>query len=310
MLTQLGPLNTPPIIKHLILWTTVLTLSLAAIQVICDQFGLTPGPVQLFSLSWQGISHFYLWQPLTFLFMQPYSPLGITFFSLISLFFSMYILWVLGTSIYALVGKWAFIRFYFICGAAAGIVALLAMPLTGKYALIAGSSPAILALLIAWSMAYPENEILLFFLIPIRAKWIAAGLACAILLVALSQWDTVALFLYFSAILFGYIYACAAWGWRSPFPAMQPIDAFLATIGLKLRKFFILPHWLKFKKNKIASSSNSKIIDINTGTPIANDDAFIDQMLAKISKYGERSLTWSERRRMQQISERKRKKDN
>lgn len=313
MLSQWGPLVTPPTIKHLIIWTCVLVVLSAVIQSISDQFGLSPGPIQLFSFSWWGINNLYIWQPLTFLLIQPYSSSGVTFFSLISLFFSMYMLWILGTAIYELVGRRAFLRFYFICGIAAGIFALLMMPLTGKYAMLAGSAPAILALLTAWSMAYPETEIVLFFLIPIKAKWIMAGLAGAILLITFSQWDIASLFLYLSAIFFGYVYACLAWGWRSPFLITQRMDSLLATLGLGLRRYITVPQWLKFNKGKSQPSSSTtenKVIDIGTGAPPANDDAFVDQMLSKISKHGERSLSWSERRRMQQISERKRKEQN
>lgn len=312
MLSQWGPVVTPPTIKHLIIWTCVLAILSAIIQLLFDQFELSPGPLQLFSLSWWGINNLYLWQPLSFLFVQPYSPSGITFFSLISLFFTMYMLWVLGTTIYELVGKRSFLRFYFFCGITAGILALFMMPLTGKYGMLAGPAPAILALLTAWSMAYPESEVLLFFLIPIKAKWIMVGLVGAILLITFSQWDIANLFLYIFAIFLGYAYACLAWGWHSPFPLTQRIDSALAATGLKLRRYASIPKWLKFDKSKTSSPSSSpdKMIDINTGAPLINDDLFIDQMLAKISKHGERSLSWSERRRMQHISERKRKEQN
>lgn len=312
MLSQWGPIVTPTTIKHLVLWTCVLAVLSAVIQLIFDQFGLSPGPLQLLSLSWWGINHLYLWQPLSFLFVQPYSPSGITFFSLVSLFFTMYLLWILGTSIYKLVGKGAFLRFYFFCGISAGILALFMIPLTGQYGMLAGPAPAILALLTAWSMAYPESEVLLFFLIPVKAKWIMVGSVGAILLITFSQWDIANLILYVLAIFLGYAYACLAWGWRSPFTLTQRIDSILAAAGLKLRRYISIPQWLKFVKSKNSSVSPApgKIIDINTGVPLANDDLFIDQMLAKISKHGERSLSWSERHRMQQISARKRKKQD
>lgn len=312
-LSQWGPITTSPTIKHLIIWTSVLSILSAVIQSICDQFGVSPGPQQLFSLSLWGMENLYLWQPLTFLFIQPYSPSGITFFSLISLFFTMYILWVIGTAIYDLIGRASFLRFYFFCGIITGITTLLIMPLIGKYTMLAGPAPAILALLTVWSMAYPESEVLLFFLIPVKAKWIIAGLAGALLLTTLSQWDIISLFLYASSIVVGYFYACLAWGWHSPFPLTQKIDSFLATIGFKMKRYLVIPQWLKFSKNKKTSPSRipgNKVIDIETASPLANDDTFIDQMLAKISKHGERSLTWGERRRMQQISESKRKKQD
>jgi len=56
-------------------------------------------------------------------------------------------------------------------------------------------------------------------------------------------------------------------------------------------------------KHKVEGKPN--VIDMNTGKPLDDDDAFVDAMLAKISKQGENSLSWSERRRLNLISERK-----
>lgn len=306
---QLGPTKTPAVIKHLMIWTAVIALFSAAIQPIVDQFGLFPGPQNLLSLSWWGLRNLYLWQPFTYLFVQSISSYGITFYFLISLFFNIYLLWVLGTAVVELVGKWAFLRFYFFCGIAAGLICLLCMPLIGQYAVLAGAAPALLALLTVWSMAFPESEVLLFFLIPLKAKWLVTGLMGAIILVSLSQLDFPGLILYVSGIVLGYTYAVIAWGWRGPFSCAQGIDSWLSAVGLRLRRYFRLPQWLHSKKKAgdNVSPSQTKIVDIGTGKKLSDDDAFVDEMLAKISKSGERSLSWSERRRMQQISERKMK---
>jgi hypothetical protein len=120
------------------------------------------------------------------------------------------------------------------------------------------------------------------------------------LLVTLSQGDFPDLILYISAILFGYCYAAIAWGWSSPFEFTQPVDSALAALGLRLRPY--LPKWA-MPKYKV--EGKPKIIDMNTGKPLSDDDAFVDSMLVKISKQGEESLSWSERRRLKLISERK-----
>jgi membrane associated rhomboid family serine protease len=305
-LTRFGPGNTPGIIKGLIITTVVAALFSAAVQTIFDQFGLRPGPQELLSLSWQGMRSFYLWEIVTFLFIQSSSSYGITFFYLVTLFFTMYLLWVLGSAVVELTGKGAFARFYFFCGCGAGVISLLLMPITGQYAMLAGTAPVILALLTVWSMAYPDSEVLLFFLIPVQAKWLVAGLLAITLLITLSHWDLPSLTLYVSAILLGYGYACTAWGWHSPFPFMHRLDALLATLGLRLRRILALPSWLdKRQKGNGKPSDAAKVVDISTGKTVSKDDAFIDEMLAKISKHGEGSLSWNERRRMQQISEQK-----
>lgn len=302
MLSQWSPRSTPSTIKQLIIWTVAISLLSAIIQSILDQFNITPGPQDLLSLSWFGLDNGYLWQPITFLFVQALTVKGINFYFLFTLLFNMYLLWILGTSLIELVGKGAFLCFYFFCGIAAGLLTIAMMPILGQYAVLAGTAPVILALLTAWSMAFPENEILLFFLIPLKSKWVIMWLIGAILLVTLAQWDLIDLFLYFFAVFLGYAYATMAWGWQSPFTFTRSLDRAFAVLGLRLRRW--LPAWGSSKHQE--NATQTKVVDITTGKALSEDDAFIDAMLAKISKYGEGALTWSEKRRMQQISERKR----
>ena len=83
---------------------------------------------------------------------------------------------------------------------------------------------------------------------------------------------------------------------------MEKVDDFFIVLGriirAKIRRLFL------FKKDE------SKIVDIKTGKTVLDDEAFIDEMLAKISRYGEKSLSWQERDRMRQISEKKMKRNS
>lgn len=301
-LPSVGPGVTSPIIKRLLIWTTVIALLSEAIQTLFNQFGLPYGPQDLLALSWWGISNGYVWQPITYLFTQSPIHNGITFSSLVSLFFNMYLLWVLGAHLVEVRGKGPFLRLYFISGALAGLISVLLMPVTGQYAVLAGATPSILALLTVWSMAFSETEILLFFLIPIKAKWMIASILGVVILMALSQWDISHFILDISAIFIGYLYAAIGWGWPSPFEFTHSMDSACASLGLRISRY--LPKWAKPKSTR---TGNPKIIDINTQTPLNNDEAFVDAMLAKISQKGEHALSWSERRRLNQIAERKMK---
>lgn len=295
--SNLGPSMTPTVIKRLILWTTIITLLSAIFQTLLAEFKVFPGPQEILSLSWWGLENLFVWQLITYLFVQELPFGGITLFYFFSLFFNMYLLWIIGASLLELLGTWPFLRFYFASGVIAGICALLLMPLTGQYAFLAGPTPAIIALLVFWSMAFPETDIFLFFLIPIKAKWLVAIALGALLLMSFSRWDLPDFFLYLAAIFCGYGYATLVKGWHSPFSTTARLDAWLADFGLKLRRYF--PYWGKTDKRE------SKIVDFQTGAPVSDDDAFVDAMLSKISKYGEESLSRSERSRLQRISERK-----
>ena len=297
-----GPEKTQPIIKQLIIITCIIATLSAGVQSIFDQFGLFPGPQNFLSLSWLGIKSWYLWQPLSFLFIQD-APGGLSLFFFIGLLFNMYLFWIVGSSVLQLIGKGPFLRLYFLGGIAAGFLALLSMKLTGQYTMLTGMTAALLILFTVWSMAFPETEILLLFLFPVKVKWIVVSIIAALFLISLSHWNLTTFTLYLSAVLIGYCYAVMVHSWYSPFPHTLRIDMWLSKTAALFRKY--IPF---FKgKSKDVKPSETKIIDISSQHSIQDDDAFIDAMLEKISRRGENSLTWSEKKRMREISKNKMK---
>ena len=264
----------------------------AGMQEVFEMFSIFPGPQNIFSLSWWGLHQWYLWQPLTFLFVQNSSDGGLSFYFVMILFFDMYLLWVLGSALMDMIGKRSFLNMYFLGTIAAGTVSLLSMLVTGRYDMIAGIAPATLIVVTVWTMAFPETEILLFFLIPFKAKRIVIAVVGSMIFMALIYGKFSLFILYVAAVAFGYGYSSFCWGLRGPYPFMKRFDEWLIKVGFAGRQ-----------KSPVASSD--KIVDITSGQPPQNDDAFVDAMLAKISRHGESSLSWSEKRRLQKISEQK-----
>lgn len=299
-LSSWGPDKTPPTIKFLITLTSIVAILSATIQSLFDLFALFPGPQKLLSLSWWGLNKGYIWQPFSFLFIQcPQDDLSFFFF--VSLIFKMYLLWIIGSTVLEIIGKGPFVRLYLIGGIGAGLLALFSMKLTGQYEMVEGLTPILLILFTVWSMAFPETEIFLLFLIPIKIKWIAASCIGALLLIKLSHGELSDFFLYLFAVFIGYGYAVLVHGWYSPFRFTLRFDLWLSRVAAAVRKK------MPFKKRTATKLSRAKpdIVDINSGQPIKDDDAFVDAMLAKISKKGEGSLSWSEKKRLQDISKNK-----
>jgi hypothetical protein len=282
------------------------------------------------SLSWWGMQRYMYWEPVTFLFTQHTGGSGINLFFLLTLFFNMYVLWVFGSHIYQRVGKNPFLRFYFISGILAGIIAFLLMPVTGQYGIISGATPSILAIMIVWTLMNPEAELLLFFLIPVKAKWLSLGIVGAIVLINLSNADLVSFTLFFSAALIGYFYGLVIWGLHSPFTVLHKFELAVLRFSSRIQKKAgsLVPKRkakkptkkgtvvdvdftvVKPGKEKFSKEKNT-IVKPTVEKPVTDneDDRFIDSMLEKISKFGQHSLTWQERERMKEISE-KRRKDN
>lgn len=295
--TSWGPEFTPNLIRNLIILTCGISLVAALTEPLMGMlFGL-PGLSYLFCLSWNAIQHYFLWQVGTYLFIEGTNGFGISLSFLIGLAFNMYLLWIMGSDLLTKIGKPAFLRFYLFSGIFAGCAALLAMYLTNVHAILSGPAPAILAILTAWTLFNAEQEMLFMLLFPIKAKWLWAFLAGAIVLISLSHLDWISLTFYGAGLLFGYVYSVMAWERKGPFAWTRWFDRTLAAIG---RKVQMLP--------RMHIGRQPKIFDFKTGEPLLDDNRFVDAMLEKISKYGESSLTWKERQRLQSISKNKQKK--
>lgn len=155
----------PPAIRGLMLVSgAAYALQLLFDPSITSVFGLRPAAV---------LERGWVWQPFSYLFLHG---------GLLHLLINMLVLWMFGTEIERLWGSRAFLGYYFICGLGA---AALSFVLTYQ-ATIIGASGAVLGVLVAFGVLFPDRTILLWFVIPIRAKILVAGLAGLELLYVLS----------------------------------------------------------------------------------------------------------------------------
>lgn len=293
--TATGPEFTPPIIKYLILLTSISSVLAVLSDNLLKHLIGARGISEFFSLSLEGAVNFELWQPFTYFFFYNAAPgTTISFFWLLGLAFNMYILWVMGSNIAERVTAYSFAKMYLLSGAIAGIAAISAILITGYTGLVCGPGPCILATLLVWSMLNPNSDLLLFFVIPIKSRWLVAGILITVALITLSGGQFVELTLYTVGTLVGYLYALWGWNLRSPFEKLHAMDEQM--IALK-NKVSIPGRWKK--------RGNGKIYDFHTGRPIERDEQFMDAMLDKISKHGKESLTWMERFKMNRIAKRK-----
>lgn len=285
-----GPTSTPKVIKGLILATALCSILSALLEPFFNELFGWRGLQFWLSLSWYGIQKGCVWQLLSYLFVQETGSQGIGLSFLIILTFNMYLLWVMGTAVLEAVGTQPFLRLYFLSGLFAALLTLLIMRSSDHYEVLSGAFPAIFAVLTVWTLLNPEVQVLLFFVIPVKAKWILAAILGATFLIDLSQRAWIDLVFYLSGGFFGYFYGAIAWGLRSPWALTRSLDLFLNKLG-----------------QKGTGIGKAKIFDFKTGKEVLNDDQFVDAMLAKIYKKGENSLTFQERQRMDEIAKRRRK---
>ena len=108
-----------------------------------------------------------IWQPVSYMFLH--DPGGIWHVLL-----NLFALWMFGGTLARDWGGRRFMHFYFICGAGAGLVDVAARTLTdsGTVATV-GASGAVLAVVTAFAVKYPNTPILISFILPVPA-WVLA----------------------------------------------------------------------------------------------------------------------------------------
>jgi membrane associated rhomboid family serine protease len=106
---------------------------------------------------------FYPWQLVTYLFMHG---------GFWHLFLNMLALWMFGMELENIWGSKKFLTYYLMCGVGAGLANILIAPLFTKMLLpTVGASGSIYGVLVAFGMLFPNREIFLYFLFPIKAKY-------------------------------------------------------------------------------------------------------------------------------------------
>jgi len=118
----------------------------------------------ILALSAEGaIRNFMIWQVATYMFVH---------FGLWHLLFNMLALWMFGMVIEQSWGTRRFLKFYFLCGIAAGVCVLIANMIVGDWKTpTLGASGAVFGLLVAFGVLFPDSIILMFFLFPMKAKY-------------------------------------------------------------------------------------------------------------------------------------------
>lgn len=287
---RLGSKFSPKPLKYLLLFIAGISTFCAFYDHFFTNFFGLPNPSMWFSLSTWGIKHFFVWELLTYPFVHSNVGYGLSFGFVIHLLFNLYLLWVFGTGIYDRHGKRSIYRLFFGGTLFAGLVATLFIALSPSQLMFSGASAPLYSIMIAWTVLFPENTLLLFFSFRIKAKWLVLSLLGFNLFLNLMNRNLFYFSGYLAAILFGYFYALIVWRLYGPFTKLQPFEKKVIRFSFKLKKMFI-PY-----------SRNSKIVDINIAQRSQKDDKFMDYCLSKISKEGKDSLTWNEKRRMNKIS--------
>jgi len=251
--------------------STILMIALVvcfALQQINLVYLRTPVEAYL-ALSPQGLGSFYLWQLVTYMFLHG---------GLMHLAFNLMGLWFFGRTVEHYLGRNKFLIIYFASGIGGGLLqAALGAVLPAWFGnSVYGSSAGVCGLLAVFCLMEPDATILLFFVLPFKAR---------VLL-----WVSLAIAAFFTIV------------------PSDPITAHAAhlggmLIGLGFMRLGLHREFIHFDFKWPKRSAGSKITKVDfrksaSPPPPTKQDLIsseVDPILDKISKHGIQSLTAEER---------------
>lgn len=110
------------------------------------------------------IERLFVWQLATYMFLHG---------GFWHLFFNLVVLYFLGNMVEGAWGSRRFLRYYLACGIGGGLLHML----LDYNASVVGASGAVFGLYLAAAMLFPDAYMYLYFLVPVRMKYLVIGLA-------------------------------------------------------------------------------------------------------------------------------------
>lgn len=157
----------------------------SAPMAIVYYFGLSPSIV---------VTKFYVWQPLTYMFLHA---------DFWHIFFNMLMTWFLGTTLERVWGPKRFLIYYIVCGLGGAAFSFI---FTFDGPPVIGASAAVFGLYLAYAMMFPDNYVYLYFLFPIRAKYLVTFLAVIQLLHGIAGSAGIAYFAHLGGMAAGLLF--------------------------------------------------------------------------------------------------------
>jgi membrane associated rhomboid family serine protease len=144
------------------------------------------------------VTSFFLWQPVTYLFVHA------NFWHIL---WNMLALWLFGRDLENTWGSRRFLKFYFFCGIGAGVFVVLANYFFGDpNSATIGASGAIYGILLASAVLWPDRVILFNFLIPLKMKYYVAIIGAIALFQSWNLNSNVSNVAHLTGMLWAYVY--------------------------------------------------------------------------------------------------------
>lgn len=283
----------PPVIKGLIVSNVIVWL---LFDFVLQPLTVLGAPVfeiiAAYLMLWPIGTHFYPWQVLTYMFLHA---------GFFHLFFNMLALWMFGVELENVWGSRKFLVFYLLCGVGGALSNLLVGMIAGQGAPTVGASGAVFGVLLAFGMLFPNRLIYIYFLLPIRAKYmVMLWIGLELLYGVTGTTDGVAHFAHLGGAFAGFMYMLVDLDYiplKNWFAGLRGGSAMASMDSSRVRR-------------PSTVIRDAQFFDITDGRPITRDrnrsqavtQEVIDAILDKISTGGYQSLTDEEKRILNEAS--------
>ena len=236
------------------------------------------------------------WTLITYMFVHA---------GIIHLALNMFVLWSFAPRLEDAWGTRALVGFYLWCGIGGALTHLILV----RTGYLVGASAAVYGILLAYAMLWREEEIFLFGILPVRARWLVVWLVGINLLyafVALEGFSSVAAFAHLGGLLFAWLYLKGATGGGLS-RVRERVSSVPDDTGEMPRA---VPRHQKRARAKASAAdevvARSKAIAerrrLPSPQPTQRRGVDLDAVLDKISRTGLDSLTAEERRLLEKMS--------
>jgi membrane associated rhomboid family serine protease len=221
--------------------------------------------------------------------------------------FNMLTLWMFGPRLEQEWGTRSFVQFYLWCGLGGAIAHLV----LAQHSAVIGASGAISGVLVAYALRWPDEEVYLFGVIPMKSRWLVAALLAMNIIFALSPSSRIDWTAHVGGMAFGWIFLKLysvgginrVRGWVSSVPDdSEDMPRAVPRNRAPTRDRGGSVDEVVARSNAIVLRESKSVQHVPKQETPKEYAARVNRVLDKISQHGMGSLTKEERRLLEEMS--------
>jgi membrane associated rhomboid family serine protease len=221
--------------------------------------------------------------------------------------FNMFTLWMFGPRLEQTWGTRAFVQFYLWCGVGGAVAHLL----FARDTTVIGASGAISGVLVAYALHWPDEEVYLFGVIPMKSRWLIAAMIAMNIVFALSPSSGIDWTAHVGGMAFGWLFLKLyslggldrVRGWVSSVPdESEDMPRAVPRVRSRMRDRARGVDEVVARSNAVVLRESKPLQHIPKQETPKEYAARVNSVLDKISQKGIESLSGDERRLLEDMS--------